>query len=231
MKNITLSLLLLLIVACGSDQKNMQVKGTIKGLKKGTVYLTKANDTAFVAIDSFQVNKDDDYKFSLSANIEEPEAFYVELDDTADKDNRITFFGHKGLTTINTTLKDFGFDTKIEGSKEQQLLEEYILYMRKFQDQSLDLFKQSVDARTNKDELAYLASLKRIKNHKKRQYLYTTNFALANKNSVVAPYIALTEINDANINLLDTINGALTKDIKASKYGKALNQYIKGLSK
>ena len=60
----------------------------------------------------------------------------------------------------------------------------------------------------------------------KRKYLYTVNFALNNKDSEVAPYIALSEIYDANINLLDTINKVLTPEIKASKYGKKLEEFI-----
>ena len=42
----------------------------------------------------------------------------------------------------------------------------------------------------------------------------------------VAPYLALTEIYDAKINLLDTINNSLTPEIKASKYGKKLQEFI-----
>ncbi len=122
MKNIVLSFLLLLIIACSSDKNNMHVKGTIKGLKKGTVYLKKANDTAFVIIDSFKVNKAQNYNFEFSTNIEEPEAFTIELDKSTNKDNRITFFGYEGLTTINTSLKNFGYDVSINGSKEQKLL-------------------------------------------------------------------------------------------------------------
>lgn len=224
MKNIALSLLLLLTVACGSDKKEMQVQGTIKGLKKGTIYLKKANDSTVVIVDSTKIGED--YKFSMSSTIDTPEAFYIELDNSVNKDNRITFFGYKGLTTISTSLEQFGLDAKISGSKEQKLLEEYISVMGKFQDQNLDLVKQGFDARNNNDELAYLANRKKLQNHQKRKYLYTTNFALANKNSVVAPFIALTEIYDAKITLLDTINTSLTKEIKATKYGKAINTYI-----
>ncbi len=226
MKNIVLSFLLLLIIACSSDKNNMHVKGTIKGLKKGTVYLKKANDTAFVIIDSFKVNKAQNYNFEFSTNIEEPEAFTIELDKSTNKDNRITFFGYEGLTTINTSLKNFGYDVSINGSKEQKLLEEYITNIKKFRNQGLDIIKQNLDSQIAKDELAFLASKKRVENHKKRKYLYTVNFALANKNSIVAPYIALTEIYDAKLSLLDTINRSLSTEVKASKYGLSLNTFI-----
>ena len=60
----------------------------------------------------------------------------------------------------------------------------------------------------------------------RRKYLYTTNFAINNKDSEVSPYLALTEIYNARINLLDTINNSLTAKVKASKYGKELQSFI-----
>ena len=60
----------------------------------------------------------------------------------------------------------------------------------------------------------------------RRKYLYTTNFALSNSDSEAAAYIALTELYDANIKLLDTINKKLSKEVKNSIYGKRLDTYI-----
>jgi hypothetical protein len=52
------------------------------------------------------------------------------------------------------------------------------------------------------------------------------NFAVTNNNSEVSPYLALTEIYDAQTKWLDTINNSLTPKVKDSKYGKALDGYI-----
>ena len=38
--------------------------------------------------------------------------------------------------------------------------------------------------------------------------------------------MAVSEIYDANIKYLDTINNQLTPEVKASKYGKQLQDYI-----
>jgi len=59
-----------------------------------------------------------------------------------------------------------------------------------------------------------------------RKYLYTANFALINPKYEVSPYIALSEIPDANIKLLDTINKMLIPKVAKSKYGKRLNDLI-----
>ena len=60
----------------------------------------------------------------------------------------------------------------------------------------------------------------------KRRYLYALNFASSNGDNVIAPYIALTEVSDANIKFLDTVASKLTEEVKVSKYGKLLINLI-----
>ena len=67
---------------------------------------------------------------------------------------------------------------------------------------------------------------KKLKNLVKRKYLYTTNFAINNADHEVAPYIALTELNNATLKLLDTINNSLSPKVKKSTYGKQLDKFI-----
>ena len=58
------------------------------------------------------------------------------------------------------------------------------------------------------------------------EYLYTINFAVNNKNSEVAPYLALSEIPNTTVKYLETIYDALDENIKNSKYGKQLKETI-----
>ena len=60
-----------------------------------------------------------------------------------------------------------------------------------------------------------------------RKYLYTANFAVVNGKSEVAPYLALSEIPDANLKLLDTIQKSMSPQVAKSLYGKRLTQWIK----
>ncbi len=219
-----LLLSLITMMSCVKDTKDMTVKGQIKGLKKGTIYLKKANDSTIVIIDSTKVNGTS--TFEMYAEIDSPEMFFIELDKTTKADERISFFGNKGITEINTTLKDFAFKAEIKGSKQQILVEEYLTMISKFNDRNLDLTKSKFDALKAKDTIAFKDFENKLNSFTKRKYLYTTNFAVKNNNSEVAPYLALTEIYDANITLLDTINNSLTKDVKNSKYGIALDKYI-----
>jgi hypothetical protein len=60
----------------------------------------------------------------------------------------------------------------------------------------------------------------------KRRVLFTTNFALTNSDSEAAPYIALTEMYDASLKMLDTVNSSLTPRVKESVYGKRFQEYL-----
>jgi len=221
MKKISVILILIFIFSCEKEQHDLTVIGTVKGLKKGIIYLKKTDDTLLVTVDSLVINGNDN--FELHSKIESPEMFFLYLDND---DQRISFFADKGITEINTSLKKFTSDVTIKGSKQQVVLEEYLLMMSKFNNKNLDLFKENFDARKANDSVLAKTSIDERNSLLKRKYLYTVNFAINNKDSEVSPYVALTEIYNANIKLLDTINNSLTPKVKASKYGKEFQIFI-----
>ncbi|NNC50039.1 MAG: DUF4369 domain-containing protein [Flaviramulus sp.] len=224
MKNSLFLIIALLIFSCNKKEKDLVVKVNINGLKKGTVYLKKLDDSTLVTVDSLVINGNS--QIELSSDLESPEVFYLYLDKNSAENDRITFFADKGLTEINTTLKNFAFDAKIKGSKQQNKLEEYLSVISKMNNRDLDLFKEQFDSQKNGDSVKLDSLLKEADRNLKRKYLYTVNFALNNKDSEVAPYLALTEIYNAQLKFLDTISVSLTPEVKASKYGKKLESFI-----
>ena len=214
----------ILMIACSSKKDgNMIVEGTIKGLKKGTLYLQKMNDTAIISMDS--VNVLGDGKFRLTDNVESPVMYYLTYDGNAN-DKRILFFGGKGTITINDNMSTFGFSPEITGSPNQLVLDKFLKINNQFKNQRLEFIKKEFDARQSKNT-DLIENLEEDYNRMiRRKYLYTTNFALSNSNSEAAAYIALTELYDANIKLLDTINKKLSMVVKNSTYGKRLDKYI-----
>lgn len=224
MKNALLLFFVFLIISCGEKQHDLTVKGHIEGLKKGTIYLTKLNDSTLINIDSLIINGNSD--FELHSDLESPEVFYLYLDKNSSEKDRITFFADKGITEINTSLKNFVFDAEIIGSEQQKTLEEYQSIISRLNNSNLDLIKEDFEAQREGDSVKLDTIHKQYDNFLRRRYLYTVNFALNNKDSEVAPYVTLTEIYNANINLLDTINNSLTAKVKDSKYGKELQRFI-----
>ena len=56
--------------------------------------------------------------------------------------------------------------------------------------------------------------------------LFTANFVLNYSNYEIAPYLALTEIGDMDILILDSIASNLSPEVKLSKYGKKFTQLM-----
>lgn len=201
----------------------MIVQGQIKGLKKGKLYLQKMVDTVLVSVDSVALFDNDAFK--LTDNVDSPVLYYLTFDgNTTDK--RILFFGEQGTITINDNVENFGFNPEINGSKNQEIFDQFNTMSRKFQNQRLDFIKRNFDAKKANDQNLLNQLEKDYKSLVRRRVLYTTNFAISNADSEVAPYIGLTEMYDASLQLLDTVNKSLTPKIKDSKYGKRFQEYL-----
>ena len=212
-----------LVISCGkSHQGNMIVKGNIDGLKKGTLYLQKLKDALLITVDSIELNGESD--FILADDVVSPEIYYITLGEISNE--KIMFFGEKGEINISSKLSKIATSVKITGSSNQIILDEYNAMIQKFNGRKLDLFKEKFDAMKANDTVSQFKSEAEENGLLKRRYLYTTNFALLHADTEVAPFLALTELYDANIKLLDTINNSLTDKVKTSKYGTQLNDFV-----
>lgn len=229
MRNILFACIIILTTSCAKEQNDLTVKANISGLKKGTVYLKKVKDSTVVTVDSIIINGNSE--FELYSKIESPEVFFLYLDKNSSENDRITFFADKGITEIKTSLKNFVFDAKINGSSQQKKWEEYQIIRSRFNDANLDLIKENFEAQRTGDTIKKDSLDKVYNSLLKRKYLYTVNFALNNKDSEIAPYLALTEIYDARIKYLDTINNSLSKKVKESKYGIELQAFVDKIKK
>lgn len=222
-KIVTLLAVSLIIFSCSKERGNMIVKGEIKGLKKGTLYLQKIKDTAIISVDSIQLFGEN--KFILSDNVASPEMYYITFSGISN-DKKLMFFGEKGEITINDNIEQFGFKPEILGSKNQDVMNKFSETNQRFKLQRLDFIKKDFEARAAKDTIAITKLEAEYKRMVRKRFLFTTNFAISNKDSEAAPYIALSELFDANVYLLDTINNSLTGTIKKSMYGKRLQNFI-----
>ena len=222
-----LSLIGLFLVTSCSKEGDFKLTGKINGLKKGTIYLQKIEDTTLVTLDSLVVDGNSEFEFI--ADLKEPQIVYLTLEkvDAYEYDDSIIIFAEPGEMTLNTSLKNFESQAAITGSENQLKLDEYTKIIHRFNDQNLDLIKKSFEVRKDAVEDSILYYDNQLQNLTKRKYLYTVNFAISNKDYEVAPYLAVSEIFDANVKYLDTIYNSLKPKIKKSKYGSALKDYIK----
>ena len=218
--------LLLLTFSCSTNEKKMIVSGNIDGLKKGTIYLQKQQDSIIVSIDSILLEGNSNFK--LETEINEPDIYYLYLDknDGDSLNDIITFFGNNGEINIKTSLKNFDSSYEISGSKNTELLQEYFSIIRNFNLQNLDLLEIFYKAQIENNQAKIDSVNTQIENLIKRRYLYTLNFATNNSEFEISPYLAVSQIADANQEFLLKLYDTLPEKIKNSKYGKILQILI-----
>lgn len=218
---------ILLLTSCSEKQSEntLEITGTIKGFKKGKLYIQRVVDSTLVALDSIIINGNS--TFQSTVKLDSPEMLYLFLDRgvTNSIDNNLLFFAEPGKMTIDTELESFLGKSKITGSKNHKLYEDYKKIISQFNNQQLELVKEEIMAKKDKKDIS--AEIQK-KNDAilKRKYLYSANYTLTNATYEVAPYIALTDIYDINTKYLDTIQKSMSKKVAQSKYGKKLTAYV-----
>ncbi len=218
---------LLLIVGCEKKEEkgNLHITGNIKGLKKGTLYIQKIVDTSLVAIDTIFI--DGNATFTSDLEIKSPEMYYLFLDRgvTNSLDNNLPFFAEAGKITIETKLDQFLSGAKITGSKNNEKYLEFKKVKTRFTDQNLMLMEQKLNAYKSNNTKA-IDSIEKLQDANiRRLYLYTTNFAVNNKDLELGPFLALSEIPNINLKYLDTIQKSMTPKVAKSFYGEKLTKY------
>lgn len=211
----------IVIYSCNQTPKhNTIVKGQIKGLKKGVLYLQKDGDSSIVTLDSIVIKGQNE--FQLSTELEEPMVLYLKLFKNDGEEHYVPFFAAEGETYIKSDLENFSFEPEINGSPQQELLEEYLDMMSNFNNANLDLIKATFMAQKAGDSIVTDSLQTQSERLLRRKYAYTINFALNHGDSEVAPYLALYEIPNTNVRYIDSIYNTLSEPIKNSLYGVKL---------
>jgi hypothetical protein len=204
----------------------MTVQGNVKGLKKGTLYLQAIPDSTLVNLDSVEIRGDGN--FELKAEVADPDIFYLYLEkaDNNSLDDRISFFGEPGEYRITTRWDAFETDATVTGPEAQKDYMEFKENMSRFNLQELELARALRTLEFPRDSSAADSIEQVLDQSLRRKYLYTLNFAFTHKDSELAPFVAWSEVEDANPKLLDSLYRALPGEIQASKYGKKLKEIL-----
>jgi len=225
MKHFWLLLIGFLLISCSKEEgKHMLLDGQVAGLKKGVLYVQHVPDSTLITLDSLEIRGDGTFQFAIP--LESPELFYLYL-EKADQNvinDRIPFFGEVGHITINTQWNAFDSKAKIEGSESHSIYTDYKEVMSRFNTEYLSLAQERLAAQGQPEQIDSLN--RRMEQTTLRSYLYTVNFALNNRHSHVAPYLAVSEIPDVQNKYLDTIYKVLPDSVLAGTYGKRLKSLI-----
>ena len=230
-KILTFFTVLILLIACSSNEDKMTLTGNVKGLKKGTLLLQKIEDSVLVSIDSVLVNGSS--LFSFKETILEPEIYYLtlRLDNGILKDDRISFFAEANPINISTTLTNFAIDAKVTGSNNQEKYKTYKKIIDRYSNRNLELIEQIFEAKKKGNDSLVIKLNNNQNSILAKKYLATISFALSNKDFEISPYLMVSYVNDTRLVYLDSVYNNLTPKIKDSKYGKDLESLIGSIKK
>tara|TARA_B100000575_G_scaffold294338_1_gene309595 strand:+ start:2675 stop:3379 length:705 start_codon:yes stop_codon:yes gene_type:complete len=234
MKGYIKYLLIIIFFNCANDvSKNLTISGNIKGLRKGKLYLQKyINDTVLFNIDSLKVEGLENFEFNDSLGEAQFYFLALEKDESDTVLQKIPFFAEKGDIRIDTRLNTFLSSAKVDGSENQILWDEYLMVMRKFNNQNIELVKDYLEKKGDFDsgKRDEIFEKKNILLDRKK-ILYSLNFAMNNSNKEISAYIGLYELNNVSKKYLDSLYFKLNKEIQKSFYGRKLKNKLESLEK
>ncbi|RDK84892.1 DUF4369 domain-containing protein [Marinirhabdus gelatinilytica] len=213
---------LLAVVASCAPEHEMKLTGNVDGLKKGTLILQKIEDSTLVSVDSIQMRGDENFEFSVSVASPQVHYLYLRLKNGDLLDERIPFFAEEGEINITTTLENFGNEYEVTGSANQEKLEGYKKLMLRYANRNVDVVAHKLKALAEKDDSAYDSLQMKEESILRSKYLTSVNYALAQKDFEIAPYIVVYETEGLSNKYLDTVYKSLPQNIKNSKYGMDL---------
>ena len=214
------------LINCAPKENEMRLTGEIKGMKEGTLLLQKTEDSIYKTVDSMVV--DGDARFSFSETVTSPELYFLSLkiQNLDEEVGAIPFFAEAGDIKLTTSLKNFRNGAIITGSKNQEKYTEYKRLSKRYTDKNFELNRKLIQAAKERN-LGLVDSLDKVQQKVlASSYLATVNYALNNKDLEIAPFLALSEIYNANTKYLDTIYTSLSPRVKNSTYGVALKDFI-----
>ncbi len=223
-KLIVILIFILSFITCQNQKQtgNLLIKGTVKGLRLGSLQIKKLQNDSLVTLDSIKVDGNENFEFHTT--IDEPQLMVLELPEV--KDGRILFFADLNDTIrIFTYVESFGLTPIVKGGVNQIEKNAYDKMIKQFNDKEMDLFKAKFEAaKQHLSQKADSLGTKLEKLQYKRK-LYTLNFIFRNKDKAIAPYIAMMEFYD-NPKALDTIYKILPETIRQSIYAKEIKKIL-----
>ena len=140
--------------------------------------------------------------------------------------------GSAGVIVINTTESkpkhsmNYKKSFAVKGKKNRELMIEYKSFEKLF-NEKIDSLKEKLKQTIANNQIVKTDSiLEQLAKTQFKNKLFTANFVLNYSNYEIAPYLALTEIGDMDILILDSIASNLSPEVKLSKYGKKFTQLM-----
>ncbi len=218
-------LLGIIAISCQQEEKpNFKLDTTIVGLGDNMVYLQQRRDGEWVKIDSTNFVAD---KGVFEGTIDLPESFYLTIKDGK---GYIPLFIEQGEITLTSSIDNMR-DFSVEGSKTQDEYSSFMDALSTFDEQASLLGQryQQAKADGNEDELVNIENEYDSIMEQKTQSML--NYAMSNNESVVSPFIIMSNSYLFELDALDKVVSNFSDKIANSYYVIYLTDRVNTLKK
>lgn len=221
MKNLGLFVLLLLFIAgCQSNSAKYQVSGTVAGLDSAIVYLVKAENGQPVTTDTTDLVKG---KFEFEGSIGVPELRWLRL---GDREYFAQFFLENTKIQVVANIDSLQ-NTKVTGSTSNDTFNEYLDEVQ-LMNEKMNGYQQQYSAATasgNQDEIDRIQI--DVDATRENMQVYAKNFVKEHSNSIVAPFITLTQLaQPLEYKELKELVNLFPAELDSSVYSQQLKEIV-----
>lgn len=213
-------LFLLVMAACQSNSSKFTVSGTIAGVDSGFVYLVKAEAGKPVVVDTAKIEKG---AFEFEGTAGTPELTYLRLND---RDYFSQFFLENAQINV-VSYKDSLRATKVTGSPTTDIFNTYVDEVTKLNKKMREYQGdyQKAAATGNQEEMDRIKI--DIEAASDNMGVYAKNFVRENSNSIVAPFIALSQLaGHLEYEEMKTLVDGFAPELASSEYVVQLNEML-----
>jgi peroxiredoxin len=221
MRNLGLLVLVLLFIAsCQSNSKKYEVSGTVAGQDSGAVYLVKAEKGQAVTVDTTQLVNG---AFSFEGSVEIPELHYLRMNE---RDYFAQFFLENTDIKVEA-YKDSLQSTKVTGSPATDTFNEFLDEVKVMSDKMKEYQQEysAAAATGNQDEMDRIKIDADASNE--NMQVFAKNFVKEHSNSIVAPFITLTQLSQQlDFQELKELVDLFPAQLDSSVYTLQLKEFI-----
>jgi peroxiredoxin len=221
LKKSILVLFSVLAISCAKENKYV-VSASIDGVEDGRkVYLNFVDGNKLSAIDTVTVTNN---AFTFTGIVESPDVYFISVDQIR---NNFPFILEND--EINLTMYKDSINTSIiEGTKENDLLQEYTKKVNVISKEIMALRSENMEAQKAKDT-AWMNSLKgEYEALVKKGEAFDSQFIKDNNSSLMGLFILERKVRgrDINANELKELFDAFPEDLKQGRAGKNISQVL-----
>lgn len=221
MKNALLffSAMMVLLSCSGKQPDEFRIRGKVKGVESGLIYLQKVEEGTWIKIDSAIIKSG---SFSFTGSQAQPEIRYLVLKGG---NSSVPFFNGNYEIDMVVDL-DTVENSIVKGSPDQDIYQQYVKKSEELSAKSDAIYESWKKAKAANDTAAMESLNKQSEEMEGQEKQMIVDFAKEHRTSVVAPYLVIKNGWQFDLKELQDLAAAMDTSLKRSIYQQSIIRRI-----